>query len=338
MVVKNKFKTYQNTKFIKNMVIKMINVYVKGRLGNQMFQYAAARGIQEKYYPNELINMNFKYVVKDGKKKKETGWNNQLTGFNLNKSVKFDEKVKLNIDQIILLIFYFLIFKTIKLFSKDYNYYSNKKKFENKIQKFYNKRGLYLYSYGYYDFKFSKRKNKLMIGYFESDKYFNNIKEKLIYEFSSKLKKLEKNEDIYKNALKKNSVCISIRRGDFLTSNNAYDCVVCDKKYFKKALIEIEKKLMNYNLIIFSDDIEWVKNNMFFGTKNTVYEKGNDNVYEKLRMMSMCNNFIISNSTFSWWAQYLSKNKTKIVIGPSKWRNTNISLYNDIYEKDWILI
>ena len=177
-----------------------------------------------------------------------------------------------------------------------------------------------------------------MIGYFESDKYFNNIKEKLTYEFSYKLKKLDKNENIYKNALEKNSVCISIRRGDFLTTNNAYDCVVCDIQYFEKALVEIEKKLKDYNLIIFSDDIDWVKKNMFFETKNIVFEKGNDNVYEKLRMMSMCNNFIISNSTFSWWAQYLSKNKRKIVIGPSKWRNTNISLYNDIYEKDWILI
>ena len=114
--------------------------------------------------------------------------------------------------------------------------------------------------------------------------------------------------------------------------------MVCDIQYFEKALVEIEKKLKDYNLIIFSDDIDWVKKNMFFETKNIVFEKGNDNVYEKLRMMSMCNNFIISNSTFSWWAQYLSKNKRKIVIGPSKWRNTNISLYNDIYEKDWILI
>ena len=316
----------------------MISIYVKGRLGNQMFQYAAARGIQERFYSNEKINMNFKYVIKDGIKKCEFGWNNQLKEFNLDKSVMFDQKVKIDLEQFILLVLYFMIFKIIKFFSKKDLYYYNKKKFESKIQKLYNKKGLYLYSYGYYDFDISKKKNKLMIGYFESDKYFNNIRDKLINEFSSRSKKGRKNENIYNDAKNINSVCISIRRGDFFSKSNINDCAVCDKEYFTKALTKLEEYKRKFNFIVFSDDVEWVKSNINFIKSKTSFETGNDDVYEKLHMMSMCNNFVISNSTFSWWAQYLSKNKNKIVISPVKWRNNNISLYNDIYEDGWIRI
>ena len=304
-----------------------------------MFQYAAARGLQEKFYPSEEINMNFKYVIKDGEKKKENGWNNQLGGFKLNKSVYFDKKVKLSPDQLFLTALYFVVFKIIKIFSNESNYYTRKRGLETKIQRLYNKVGLYFFSYGYHDFIKTNRANKLMIGYFESSKYFDHIHDKLVDEFSCKdLAKIE-NEDIYKHAAKKQSICISVRRGDFYSKDNTSDCVVCDEVYFKKAISEAHSRLNNMNVIAFSDDIEWVKSHMDYLCKyDPVYETGQDSVYEKMRMMSMCNNFIISNSSFSWWSQYLSKNKTKIVIAPPRWRNTNISLYNDIYEDTWIIV
>ena len=56
--------------------------------------------------------------------------------------------------------------------------------------------------------------------------------------------------------------------------------------------------------------------------------------------MYSCKHFIISNSTFSWWAQYLSRNKEKIVIAPDRWTNDSYKEHNkiDIYEEDWELI
>lgn len=54
--------------------------------------------------------------------------------------------------------------------------------------------------------------------------------------------------------------------------------------------------------------------------------------------MYLCKHYIISNSTFSWWAQYLSRNENKVVIAPSKWFNEGYGIEPDLYDKEWILI
>ena len=92
--------------------------------------------------------------------------------------------------------------------------------------------------------------------------------------------------------------------------------------------------------IVFSDDLKWVRNHLkleeHFPNVKFVYESGNDSVEEKIRMMTMCKHFIISNSSFSWWAQYLCPNEDKIVVAPNMWF-TNGSK-NGLYMDSWNLI
>ena len=115
---------------------------------------------------------------------------------------------------------------------------------------------------------------------------------------------------------------------------------ICDSNYFYDAIKIIKKRIDKPVFIVFSDDIEWVKNNMNFGA-DTYYESGEDPIWEKIRLMYTCKHFIISNSTFSWWAQYLSDNKQKIVIAPKRWKNTAYKSDTsklDIYQDFWIKI
>ena len=63
---------------------------------------------------------------------------------------------------------------------------------------------------------------------------------------------------------------------------------------------------------------------------------GTDPVWEKLRLMSACKHFVVSNSTFSWWTQYLSKSENKIVVSPSRWFNNDYE--SPLIGKDWIKI
>ena len=147
---------------------------------------------------------------------------------------------------------------------------------------------------------------------------------------------MSKNIDLYNIINSSNSICVTIRRGDFISvEENKKLHYVCNEDYFYRAMDIIAKKVNNPKFIIFSDDIEWVKNNMNF-KYDVLYEEGNDPIWEKLRLMYSCKNFIISNSTFSWWAQYLSRNERKIVISPNRWFNNEYE--SKLIDNKWILL
>lgn len=322
----------------------MINKYMLGRLGNQMFQYATIRAFQINNGLEKMpVNLDFSYIYKMASKSND-GWTDSLEYFNVVDYSK--KKIKNNLFQKFLLLIYnitkFLVLLISKVYKKQ-NYSIMMYKIEKKFQKFYNKNGLYCFRLGYTDFKYFKRNNYQFYGTFESAKYFNSIKSTLQKEFTPKYDILEKNKQLYKSIEDSNSVCVSIRRGDFVT-NPEYkkDFYVCTEEYFYDAIEEIKKRVKNPKFIVFSDDINWVKENMNF-PKGTEYETGDDPIWEKLRLMYSCKHFILSNSTFSWWAQYLSRNKEKVVCAPKRWGNNN-NIYKpnneklDIYENDWVII
>lgn len=312
----------------------MIYKEITGRLGNQMFQYATLKCFQKKYYPTDDICLNFEKLKKFGTEK--DGFEDSLKYFNVSEYQNVSN-INISLIQKIILFLYKLKFYKI--------YYLNKKnnmkkiyKFEQKYQRKFNKYGLYLMFNGYVDFQKTKYNIKYFNGYFESPKYFNEIRDELLQEFTPKNDKLKKNENLYKIIENENSICISVRVGDFLSPQFKSEFYICNPTYFKNAIKVAEEKIENPRFIVFSDDVEWCKKNLGL-PKNTLYETGNDPIWEKIRLMYSCKNFIISNSTFSWWAQYLSRNEKKIVIAPKKWRNISYkNEKNDIYQDNWICI
>lgn len=306
----------------------MLQKNVHGRLGNQMFQYAALRAYMLKYHEDK-IKINFDRVRDDN-------FENELKYFKICKLEKNEEITLSKLQAIIIKIMNKLEFLCSKKY-KDNRVKYNKKinHFERKVSHILMKLGIYWLQQGYMDFKYSKTKNKYFFGLFESSKYFNEYRDVILKEFTPIHAKLAKNKKMYDMIAKSNSVCITIRRGDFLSERFKENHYVCTPEYFNKAIKEIGKLVPDAHFFVFSDDIEWVKKNMTFPNK-VDYEDGTDPVWEKLRLMYSCKHFIISNSTFSWWAQYLSRNKDKIVIAPSRWKNNYQN--NDIYEDNWILI
>ena len=316
----------------------MINKHVIGRLGNQMFQYATVRAFQMKYYPNEKIILDFSEVYsKDNVGYREELSNFRVENFNCGKmKLNFLQKT-LNFNLLIIKFNVLMISK----FNHSINYNCSMYKIEKKLQRIFNKFGLYSFRLGYYQFKKTKAKNICFYGTFESAKYFDDIKEQLQKEFTPKFDVIAKNVTLYQKIKNTNSVCVTIRRGDFV-SNEGYkkDLYVCTPEYFAKAIEKIKKIVPDPTFFIFLYDVEWCRKNMKF-PKNTYLESGTDPVWEKLRMMYTCKHFIISNSTFSWWAQYLSRNDKKVVIAPSRWGNQSYKKPDeliDIYQEDWILI
>lgn len=169
-----------------------------------------------------------------------------------------------------------------------------------------------------------RNKSVFIFGTFENPKYFSSIKDVLLKEFVPKEKPLEENSSLYDVINNKNSVCVCVRRGDYLKGRNRDNYLVCTDEYYKKAIQLMKEKTDNPVFVFFSNDIEWVKNNLAPEGFECYYESGKDPVWETFRLMYSCKHFIISNSTFHWWAQYMGRCPEKMVIAPSKWyRNEN---------------
>ncbi len=312
----------------------MIYKHVIGRLGNQMFQYATVRAFQLEYRPNDKILLDFSEVYRrDSERFKE-----EISDFNISKNVIYG-KMKLTliqkIDYLFLGIIKFIVIKTSKT-----NELANQKlyKLECKLNKYFAKHGFYSIRIGYTDLKNSSKKNLSFFGTFESAKYFDKYRDILLEEFTPKYDILEHNKHFYDAINSSESVCITIRRGDFVERSDIKKALyVCTPEYFDKAIEKMKQLVPNARFFVFSDDVEWCKKNMNF-PENTMYETGINPTWEKLRMMYSCKHFIISNSTFSWWAQYLSRNIEKVVIAPSKWNNEPYKEKMDIYEDNWTLV
>lgn len=312
----------------------MIYTEMYGRLGNQFFRYAAARALQVKYYPNDQLVFSFNQINEAGKV--DQSFYNVLDDFNVCEYSVYPKKGKVifnesNIKQKLLCIPYYMGMR--KILPEEMNEQVN---YEQKWHKQLEKNGIYWFRRGGWSLQSSQIQNKFVSGCFEDPIYFNDIRGILLSEFTPKKNLLEKNKKMMYNIQRLNSVCLSVRRGDFESNVEVKRLQsICDRNYFESAIQVIKEKLENPVFFMFSDDIDWVKNNIYTGC-TTYYEDGTDPVWEKLRLMSACKHFIVSNSTFSWWTQYLSVNDNKIVVSPSCWFNNNYK--SPLIGKDWIKI
>lgn len=313
----------------------MIYLEMAGRLGNQLFRYAFAKRIQE--LTGEELYIDFKRVYDKGPEKQ--GWSNSLRLF---KTGEYQEVVgrkdifyKNSSIMQKMVYFVYKIGNQILKKNKD-----KLQKYQLKMQPILNKYNLYFIELGFYnyDFKYlNKNKVKYICGCFESEKYFLAIKEQIWKEFEPTNGKQEKNKDLYRKIEETESVCITIRRGDFVTNEkNSKLYNICDLNYYYKAIEIIKNKVKKPVFFVFSDDMKWAKENIKGLNAEFYYEDGTDTVDEKLRLMYSCKHFIISNSTFSWWAQFLSRNPNKLVISPNIWYKSG--LHSDLINDEWIKV
>lgn len=161
-------------------------------------------------------------------------------------------------------------------------------------------------------------KDYYLAGYWQCDKYFDGISDVIRKEFQPIYDRLECNKELYEIIEGNESICVTVRCGDYMTNEKVrLNHLICTSDFYEEGVRRIKQEHPDAVVCVFSDDVEWCKASLNFGEK-VYYESGEDPVWEKLRMMSLCKHFVISNSSFSWWAQYLSLNDSKIVY--SKFR------------------
>jgi hypothetical protein len=179
-------------------------------------------------------------------------------------------------------------------------------------------------------------------GYWQSEMYFNEIESEIrkLYRFSSIPD--ETNQSLLEIIRAENSISLHIRRGDYInieSVNKTHGILSLD--YYNLAVKIISDKIENPKFYIFSDDIEWAKNNLKLNHYVYFVEVNiGKNDAEDLRLMSECKHHIIANSTFSWWGAWLNHSRDKIVIAPNKWFN-DIELNNEtqfLVPSEWLRI
>ncbi len=312
----------------------MIYLDIRGRLGNQMFQYAYARALMKK--TNNKLIVNFKSFLKESQGMSQDGWENSLKYFNTTEFKIYDKSIPFYLYATkgsfmqFLSLFSYLCLKKIAKRNKHFN------KLKERMHLNLLKKNIYFQDTNNLDFQPSSNKNIIIKGWFEDSNYFSNVKEELCSEFTPK------NLSYYAKRLinkieSTQSICLSIRTFNEIRHNpDWFDKYhVCDKDYYSKAITYFQENLNNNTFYIFSDDIEWVKTKYNFKGLNIVFCNQFKNSAEAMYVMSKCKNFIISNSTFSWWGQYLSVNSHKIVICPKIWNK--ITPNSPLINKEWIL-
>lgn len=318
----------------------MVTMQVNGRLGNQMFQYAFARKLWELTgrrgairlefisYGEYLDNFKVSYQKIPYDLKGKSFWGSKL---HLAKTVLSALAIELVASRV----WHFFA----RTFSrKPTNMLIYEHKWEKAFGWMFSFFGIFIARYGYVNFHYPTYLRHLPIrayGCFECSRYFDDIKPILLEEFTPREPPRESNSRLYNLISECESVCVTIRRGDYLSDTFRDAFYLCTPEYFVEAMKIMKARVPNAKFFIFSDEPKWCKENIPFPFE-CEFESGNDPVWEKLRLMYSCKHFIISNSTFSWWAQYLSRNDHKVVIVPSRWRNGSYTW--DIYkDQDWLI-
>jgi Glycosyl transferase family 11 len=286
----------------------MLIIKLTGGLGNQLFQYAAAKALSTHLHTDFLLDDSFY-------KKKKNYRTPELYNFNV--------KEKLATT------------KQINFFVKNNWLYNRKKYWLRHFTK-----NIYQEKFHYFDKDFFKLKSPVLLdGYFQSELYFKNIEFEIRNCFQINPVLVE-NVALLANEIKhQNAVSVHIRRSDYLLPQFAKVHGVLPSSYYQKAIEQIKASQPNAVFYVFSDDIDWAKQNLTFNQSKVIFAtEQTKTAMEDFYLMTQCTHNIIANSSFSWWAAWLNSNPKKMVIAPHIWFVDKSLETKDVIPQNWIIL
>jgi hypothetical protein len=287
--------------------MKIVNIL--GGLGNQMFVYAMYLALKDAHPDEEVLLCRRSY-----------------NGYPLHNGYELDrifglEAPDASLCQLAMVAYPFFNYKTWQLMRHFLPQRKNMTSGTTQIPFDYN--------------EVTRKGNVFYDGYWQNENNFLPIRNKIIETFAFPDFEDEKNKALAEKLLGLRAASCHLRRGDYL-KDSVYG--VCNESYYKKAVEELNK-LKNPELYcIFSDDIEWCKENLtgIIGKDKEIvfvdWNKGKDS-FRDMQLMSLCHYNIIANSSFSWWGAWLNDHEDKIVLAPEIWMNK--AMENDPICESW---
>lgn len=269
----------------------MVIVQLKGGLGNQMFQFAAAKLLGAHINKDIKIDVSFFNEASKSVTKREY----YLDFYHINDIVIHKTRKKTFFQKCLFKIGYPLLKAT-----------------NHRLVL----RGVEKSKLNYY----KKFKKVILNGYFLDLKLLESNQNlvKSIFQFNEhRVHPVKKLKEMIQNT---QSVSLHVRRGDYLNQKNQHIYYTCEVDYYKRAIEHIYSKLDKPHFFVFSDDLEWARKELGFnGTTEYIDVRSHDKDVLEFFLMSNCKHNIIANSTYSWWAAYLNRNPEKIVLAPEIW-------------------
>lgn len=176
-----------------------------------------------------------------------------------------------------------------------------------------------------------------LAGYWQSEKYFRSIRELLLREFTLATPPCRHVESLLARVRNPSAVAVHVRRGDYARNPRTNEFHgLCPIEYYLDAARRIADRVADPSFFVFSDDPEWVRENLRLDWPMTqVTHDAGCTPHQDMWLMSQCSHHIIANSSFSWWGAWLCPNENKIVVAPIKWFTQAQYSANDLIPDTW---
>jgi hypothetical protein len=170
-------------------------------------------------------------------------------------------------------------------------------------------------------------------GYWECPGHFADSEELIRQEFTFATPADATNSALLEQIASSNSVCLHLRRGDRVGTE-----LIVSPAYYANAIELVASRVSAPHFFVFADDIWWAKENLRLPYKTTFVNVNGANAAQDLRLMEACKHDIIANSTFAWWGAWLNRNREKIVVAPKYWMCRPDTYYPDLFPPGWICL
>lgn len=135
------------------------------------------------------------------------------------------------------------------------------------------------------------------------------------------------------------AVSVHVRRGDYVSNVSASALHgTCTPEYFEQACRIVTSRVQGLRFFVFSDDVVWSRATLRFpGPTTFVDHNGPEAAFQDMRLMALCDHHVIANSSFSWWGAWLGANPQRIVVAPQQWFADGRST-STLLPADWIRV
>lgn len=188
-------------------------------------------------------------------------------------------------------------------------------------------------------------------GYFQTEKYFDHIRDEILEDFTFRKEYLEPCKE-YIDSLDQSPIFLHVRQSDNIGREEYHH--ILPISYFEDALSNWSDDTPCF---VFTDDLEWCKSQEYFKQDRFLFNENTERYSYKtvdgtgqmqntllpqtdLCLMSLCTGGVVANSSFSWWGAWLQNNRGKVVApNPKKWFGTAQSHLDtsDIVPDNWII-